>query len=338
MNKTISASRRRWLAGAAAVLLGGTMSASAVLARDAAPFTGIPGTTVRFASVDEGRRLISALDDWTAATSEFQRAATLGTTPPVALDRFIAALSATVLPWTDEERQPWQQALGSLAGRFAELKIPLPPEVLLVRTNGKDAAHAPYTRANAVFLPRDARLEGDSIPFVLAHELFHVASRHQPGWASALYAAIGFRPVDALQWPAPWLPSRIANPDAPLDRHAMSVTLPDGRKADVMPLLVARRTELQPGETFFDVMDVRLLEVEAAPGRPTTPVMRGGAPAWHAPRALPDYLRQLGGNTGYIIHPEETLADNVALLVTGRTVRNPALLTRIEALLMQARP
>ncbi|MEO8310315.1 MAG: hypothetical protein ABI520_04000 [Caldimonas sp.] len=46
-----------------------------------------------------------------------------------------------------------------------------------------------------------------------------------------------------------------------------------------------------------------------------------------------DYLDKLGGNTGYIIHPEETMADNFALLVTRGVARNPALLDRIEAVL-----
>ena len=49
---------------------------------------------------------------------------------------------------------------------------------------------------------------------------------------------------------------------------------------------------------------------------------------------LAHHTRQrLGGNTGYVIHPEETMVDNVAMLATGRTVPNPALLKRIEAVL-----
>ena len=47
---------------------------------------------------------------------------------------------------------------------------------------------------------------------------------------------------------------------------------------------------------------------------------------------------RLGGNTGYIIHPEETMADNFAFLVSGRSVRNPKLVQRIEALLTGVAP
>jgi len=63
------------------------------------------------------------------------------------------------------------------------------------------------------------------------------------------------------------------------------------------------------------------------------PVRRGGALAWHPPEVVPEYLLRLGGNTGYIIHPEETMADNFALLVIGRPVPNPGLLQSIERVL-----
>ena len=52
-----------------------------------------------------------------------------------------------------------------------------------------------------------------------------------------------------MQWPAAWLAARIANPDAPHDRHATRVSIA-GRPALVMPLLMASRTELKPGESF----------------------------------------------------------------------------------------
>jgi len=111
----------------------------------------------------------------------------------------------------------------------------------------------------------------------------------------------------------------------------------DGRDALVMPLLVARRTELGPGENVFSVMEVRLLRVTAASGRPTLPVLRDGEPVWHSLEQLPAYTARLGGNTGYNIHPEETIADNFAQLLTARTVRNPALLQQIETVLLAPR-
>ena len=116
----------------------------------------------------------------------------------------------------------------------------------------------------------------------------------------------------------------------------MPVTIA-GRDTLVMPLILASRTELKPGESFFSVLELRLLEVTAPAGGPTTPVLRDGLPVWHAPAAVPDFLARLGGNTGYIIHPEEAMADNFALLASGRPARNPQLLRRIEAVLLAPR-
>jgi len=305
-----------------------SLCATAAHAEDAR----LGATIVRFASVAEGRAVLATNDAWVEATSDFQRAVTVGVAPPVSAERLRAFVAATVQPWRAENEARWRRALAAIAPRIVALGVPLPDEILLVDTDGRDAAGAPYTRGRAIVLPSASMPPGDEDDtMVLAHELFHVVSRHRPALATELYRTIGFEPVPPLQWPAAWLRQRIANPDAPFDRHAMRLVI-DGRETRVMPLLVARRTDLRPGETFFSVMDVRLLEVAVGAER-TLPLLRGGSPLWHAPQELPSYLARLGGNTGYIIHPEETMADNFALLVTGRQARNPALLDRIEAVL-----
>ena len=322
----------RWLSKlrAFAWLVVASLSANAALAADAR----LGATVVRFALLAEGRAVLASDDAWVEATSQFQRAVTLGVAPPVSAERLRAFAAATVQPWRAENEARWRRALAAIAPRIAALRVTLPDEILLVDTDGRDAAGAPYTRGRAIVLPSASMRPGEEDDtMVLAHELFHVVSRHDPALATELYRTIGFEPVPPLQWPAAWLAQRIANPDAPFDRHAMRIAI-DGRETWVMPLLVARRTELGPGETFFSVMDVRLLEV-SVDGERTLPVLRGGAPLWHAPRDLPAYLAKLGGNTGYVIHPEETMADNFALLVTGRPARNTALLDRIEAVLMK---
>ena len=41
---------------------------------------------------------------------------------------------------------------------------------------------------------------------------------------------------------------------------------------------------------------------------------------------LSGFFEQVGHNTDYIIHPEETMADNFAYLVTGKKVKTPRIL------------
>jgi sulfur carrier protein ThiS len=299
-----------------------------------AQFTGFPGTTVRFASVAQGRAVLGTVDEWMPLTSELQRASTLGRTPPVSVEEFRAFSAEAVLPWTEPQQLRWRKALERLAPKFAALQVPLPPELLLISTNGRDAFGNPYTRGRAVVLPLASLPDrADADVYILAHELFHVVSRHAPALATRLYTTIGFESTAPLQWPAAWLPQRIANPDAPFDRHLMRTSF-EGRAVALMPLLMAGRADLKAGESFFSVMQVRLLEV--TPGdatRPTLPVLSDGQPVWHEPRQVPDYLARLGGNTNYILHPEETMADNFAFAVNGSPVPNQALLTRIEEVL-----
>jgi hypothetical protein len=257
----------------------------------------------------------------------------MGRTTPVTLEAFRRWNGDAARPWPAELRTRWWQTLERLAPAFTALRVPLPPEVLLIATNGQESARAPYTRGHGIMLPGPAVTPGYSDAMLLAHELWHVAARHAPALATRLYAEIGFEPVAELVFPPAWAGVRIANPDAPSNRHAMRTRIED-RSAWVTPVLVASRTLLQADETFFSVMEPRLLEVEpGASGTPTRAVLRDGAPLWHALDGPHDYLQRLGGNTGYVIHHEEVMADNVALLATGARARNSQLLARIRAVL-----
>ncbi|MFT6562596.1 MAG: hypothetical protein ACJAX6_000981 [Limisphaerales bacterium] len=53
------------------------------------------------------------------------------------------------------------------------------------------------------------------------------------------------------------------------------------------------------------------------------------------PEGVEGFFEQIGRNTNYIIHPEETLANNFVHLMTGKQdLKNPEILEKIEAMLM----
>lgn len=301
-------------------------------------FTGLRGTRVRFASVDEARRLLATPDDWLRVTGAVQRRTLMGRDTPASLEDFARWQADNVLPWTPEARARWQRALAQLAPRLDTLHLPLPPLLLLVRSTGRESAQTPHTRANAIVLPEQADLQGFSDSELLAHELFHVLSRAQPALATRLYALVGFEPVGELRWPAAWGELRIADADAPHLRHAMKLHLAGagGGERWVMPVVVAARTQADraKGETLDHLMDTRLLLVEpGAAGEATQAVLQHGQPQWLTLQQAPEFLQRLGGNTDYVLHPEETMADNFMLWVSGRTVPNPALLRQVEQVL-----
>jgi hypothetical protein len=298
---------------------------------DALPFAG---RRLRFASVADGRRVLTADDDWLAATGGFQRRAMMGRAQPVTLAQFRQWNGDAVQPWSASQRERWHAAARAIEARVRELRLPLPDETLLVSSNGQESAGMPYTRANAIVITTG----GEAMPramdgWLMAHELWHVVSRHAPSLADRVYSEIGFEPVPQLAWPAAWDEIRIANPDAPVNRHALAADV-DGRNVLLTPVLVAARTTLRPNEPFTALFELRLLEVQPdADGRSSHAVMHDGAPRWHAISRVPAFLERSGGNTPYVIHPEETMAENVAHLLTGRPARNADLLRRIEAAL-----
>lgn len=305
----------------------------------AADFSGLRGSEVRFASVEEARAVLGANDDWVAATSELQRALIMGQAPPATPASFRRWQAIAALPWPEAEQARWTRALQALAPVFNTLNIPLPPQVLLVRSSGHESADTPHTRGVAVMIPQAFEQQAYSDAELLAHELWHVASRHAPALATRLYALIGYEACAELEWPAAWLPLRIANPDAPHHRHLMRLTI-GGRSVAVMPVVVSasEQPDLAGGDTVVTLMETRLVEVR--PGRggaPTRAVLRNGAPVWHDPEATPAFLRRLGGNTDYVMHPDETMADNLMFLVSGRPVPNRALQRRIAAALRAPR-
>lgn len=166
-------------------------------------FKGFEGSVVRFASVEEGRRVLMADDDFIAATSDFQRSAFILKEPPTTREEFLAFHTGAVMPWPAKREAYWRATLARLAPTFNALKLRLPKEVLLVISDGRESDDEPYTRAHAVVLPGGGigpyRISDDEL---LAHELFHVVSRHDPALATRLYATLGFEPAAPLQWPA----------------------------------------------------------------------------------------------------------------------------------------
>jgi hypothetical protein len=328
----IQLTRRATLIGAASALC-----SSGAWAQDDESASPLAGTTLRFASVDAGQRVLAADDDWLGVTGGFQRRAMMGSSAAVTLEQFRRWNADAVRPWSAAERTRWRAAARAIESRVRELRLPLPSETLLVRSNGQESAGMPYTRANAIVVTFGNAAPPQVDAWLMAHELWHVVSRHAPALADRAYREIGFEPMPELEWPAAWGEIRIANPDAPANRHALRTEL-GGRAVLLTPALVASRTQLQPGEPFAALFEVRLLEVrpDADGKRSRAVVDANGQPHWHAIDRVPAFLERSGGNTPYVIHPEETMADNVAFLLTGRPARNGDLLRRIEAALKGA--
>ncbi|OGQ14848.1 MAG: hypothetical protein A2138_21240 [Deltaproteobacteria bacterium RBG_16_71_12] len=296
------------------------------------PQLSVSGSVVRFASAAEGRALLGAPDGFTLALSAFDRSLRLGTARDVSDDEYRSHVGAQTLEWTRVERNEWVREVRELDRALQGLELCLPPEVLLVKTTGRDEMGAAYTRGAAIVLPVEqaarARIG------LLAHELFHIASRACPKQRERLYALIGFSPLPRVSPPSEHEERRITNPDA--ERLDAYVVVEDGAEQhNVVPLLVSGVAIEQAisGHNWFRSLKVLLLEIDPKLGRIERDA--GGRPRV-LDAARTDWTSRLAKNTDYAIHPEEVLAENFALLVKRRRgerleLNAPELVDALEA-------
>ena len=245
-------------------------------------------------------------------------------------------LTANVRPWDEPARTRVSAMLARVTPRLAPLARWLPHRILIVAVTPEASDNSDFTRGAAIFLkqpmpPTDAELDERFL-----HETFHILSRANPRRRDALYGVIGFVRCTPMALPVALRARLLTNPDAPLIEHAAPISAADPTLL-ATPLLVADPTRYDPAHPrFFEYLHVQI-----------TPLRRGRsgqcAPADGATQTQPQMLDALlahaGRNTGYVLHPEEIMADNFAQMMMGRTgAPNPEVYDRLAAVLGITRP
>ncbi len=224
-------------------------------------------------------------------------------------------------------QQMWQTA------QKAALEV-FPDTLLLVKIKGRPYGPSVYyTRQNAIVIPEDVlqlRRRQDFLN-TLFHELFHLYSRSHPSKRIRLYRRIGFEPIglERLEIP-PLLAERLLhNPDAVNFAQKITLKTPS-HTIEAIPILYANEPGYSPlKRLFFAHLEFRLFEVlPQADGRWYVRTQEDGLSSTLNLEQIPDFYRQIGDNTTYIIHPEEVLADNFALLMASK--ENPQVLRRLS--------
>lgn len=286
-----------------------------------------------FATVPEARKVLATEDDFAKRTSPFDRAARMKADREVGMGEFLGFAADQALEWDAPEKETIRAAMRSIEAPLKRLSLPLPAQVLVIKTSGREEGHAAYTRGNAIIFPRRF-LEGAGPPLAkfLAHELFHVATRGSPALATRLYEAVGFRRCGEVAFPENLAPLKITNPDAPRNDHAIQVKV-GGESAWAMPILFSRsRYDAARGGEFFQYLQLEFLLVDRCDGKEAPkPLRDANGPRRVAVNQVAGFFEQVGSNTQYIIHPEELLADNFAQIVVGEPPRSPEVHKRIEA-------
>jgi hypothetical protein len=289
------------------------------------------------ASIEAARKHLGESDVFTQAMSRFDRESRLrrGDDPSDAEFRRFAAAQAR--EWKGEHWERVVRACEALRSRLDVVPIlPWPRETLFITTTGQEEGDAAYCRGAAVILPESAfQRSQERLERLVAHELFHVLSNQNPEWRKRVYAVIGFVPCPDVSLPVTLRDRKITNPDGPLADCRIELEVA-GRKAHFAPVLLATsdRYDVAKGGSFFPYLKFQLLEVESAEEGRWQAVERDGRPVLLDPKATPEYGRKIGANTNYVIHPDETLADNfVHLVFRTPDLPNPEIIERLRAAL-----
>jgi len=292
------------------------------------------GCSVHFATVTEAKERLGMQDVYIKGLSPFERAAKIKQAGPVSTDQYIDFIQNQAIEWTDEDKAKLREVVSGAKTKLARFAKHLPRRIDLIKTTGNDEGGAPYTRGTSIILPK--RRTGQSakgLERLFYHELFHIISRGNPTLRDELYKVIGYKKCGVVSLPGEMMPRRISNPDAPVVEHCIRVSK-DGEPLWCAPVLFSRTAKYDPetGGTFFRYLEFRLMVIDRKTAKAT---LKDGKPLLLKPDAVEGFYEQIGRNTGYIIHPEETLANNfVHLMLKRQKLANPEIPGKIEALLL----
>jgi hypothetical protein len=314
-------SRRTWLGGVvfASLAPAATWAQAAYAPAEPGEVPLKDGTVARFADVREGIEAITKRDDYIQQLSPFDRQVRLQTARDVSEQELLDFMAKNVVPWSPAEVDKLAPLVAELADKIKPWKLNVPPVVLLVKTTGQEEGRAAYCRGPAIVLPQNM-VDGPTsrLTKILAHELFHVTSTHNPQLREKLYASIGFHPCNVVELPPGYAMRKITNPDAPLNNHYVTVTH-NGLALELMPVLYSKTPQYDPlkGGSLFGYMTFKLMGLENVDGK-RRPLIVQDSPVLLDPEHVAGFYDLIGRNTKYIIHPEEVLADNFVFLLDGR--------------------
>jgi hypothetical protein len=307
-----------------------------------------------FVNAAAGGAHLAAVDEWAQQLSAFDRSARMRTVRTVGLQELLSFLAGTARDWSGEEERYWTTVLDRLGEALAGLNIGL-PNLSMIKTSGEDEFGFAYSRGRAIVLPQGRLVLAGTDPqwdfFLLAHELFHLLSGENEDQLVALQVLLGVIPVRPVAIPPELDDRRISNPNPGVYTHdrALSVQTSEGR-ALVVPLL---RTNIPLEEVItlptsgppaiFRHVEVVLIPVDTLTGEARRGE-NGDLRVYEA--ADTDWVTRMQRNSSYVIHPNELLADNFALLMqwritgqvpestpSGHPVTDVDLLRRIEEVL-----
>ncbi len=243
-------------------------------------------------------------------------------------------LQDDVRAFTESEQILLQWVLKEAIQLCRNLSPELVPDTLgLIKTPGKHYGPSVfYTREHNIIIPQSDLLDPDrkDLLRVMLHELFHIYSRYHPEKRKLLYALIGFRPLpgggEALRFSPELQDLLLTNPDGIDVAYAIRLRHPSKGQLQAIPLITSRYKQFNPSmRAFFNYLNFDLYAIRQKSDGTFQVLSRPDGSSTLQEAEKKSFYEQIGDNTDYIIHPDEILADNFALLAMEGAGGDPLL-------------
>ena len=257
--------------------------------------------------------IIATKDDYISNFSEFDLQSRLGTSEKVSKEDLVEFLSQQTVDWTNSEEIIVNRIFDELDISYAPYKEYLLDSVKIIKTTGREECDAAYTRNKCVYVPISmVQWPYDELKELIAHELFHVVSTHNPKFRNDLYVKLGFNPCPELDVPDEYQHLYVSNPDT-IGKNCYVAFQNNGAQIKAVPFLYSESP--YRGGYFFEYFRFTFLESEMKDNK-CLPLYENNRPKFiNAPKKLFDLCEEIDPyNNQHRLHPEEILAYYWSLL------------------------
>ncbi|MCR5121827.1 MAG: hypothetical protein K6B74_05340 [Ruminococcus sp.] len=266
----------------------------------------------RFATAEEGRELMRSNTEYynncTQNDVDFKLRKTGGT-----IDEFIEVSVNGVKDFNFLEKYVINSGIARMSRKLKKNGYELPPidEIVYINTDMTMEGNASgYTHGTQIYLSTymmKILSFTNCVPYfrelseqLLWHEMFHCLTRCNPDFRSQMYSIINFETTGTdYELPPSVKEYFISNPD--VEHHdAHAVFNIDGKDIDCFTAFVTTEKYETAQSDFFSVGTTALVPTD-------------GTDTFYTPEQASNFDDVFGRNTGYVIDPEECMADNFQL-------------------------
>jgi hypothetical protein len=283
---------------------------------------------IRFASIDTAKILLLTEDVYTKNWGRFDIESRMQKNGATKEELLTFISEESVQEWTLEEKKIVLNVINKFDSvtKMQNFDLPFPDEVYFIRdkiTKELKGEGCAYTRQNFTVLNTRESL--------IFHELFHILSRNNKDIRAQLYSIIGFKMMEKeLLLPQDMKDLQLLNPDSPIIDSYITVEK-DGVAIDCA--MWPYSSENYHGGYRFTYKNIGLIKLN---DKKEIACDENGKPVIYSIYDVTGFFEQIGENTLYIDQPEEILAVNFQLLISGDTdLKSPWLIEKMKKIMQK---